>query len=875
MKRLLEIYQSLSQTLQTPDLLAKTVNILLENTGAERVLILRKNEGTWFTTANGQVGDPVIITCLLTPVAEAQNLSLSIFNHVVSSGEAVMLGRAHQDPQFGMDSYLCEHQVKSILCLPIHHKGNLDLALYLENRKSESTFTDNSLEFLQLLSGQFAIFLENALLYENMNASIAECKRAEQALKESEERLRVALEGTSDGIWDWNLHTGQVYFSPRYYTMMGYEPDEYPASYESWRERVHPDDAERAARSVYLAIEENASFAIEVRFRAKDGEWRWVLGRGKVVELDSSGKAVRIAGSHIDITERKRAEEALEKRIIALTQPVDSAQGVAFEDLFSLSGIQHLQDLFAKAFGVAVLMTQPDGVPITQPSNFTDLCSQIIRKSPKGLEKCLRSDAEIGRHNPSGPNIKNCLSVGLCNAGASITVGGRHIANWLIGQVRNENQEEERIIEYALEIGADETAFRAAYEKVPFMPQEQFDLAAQFLFEVASQISTTAYQNIQQARFIAERKQAEESLRKYERIVSTSKDLIALINRAYVYDTVNESLLSTHGKTREEVIGQTMLEIFGEKVFRDEIQPRFDQALSGQTVHFQVTHDFAGIGRKILDVTFFPVFDDEGSVEGVVVNARDVTETRKLEEQLIQSQKLQSIGTLAGGVAHEINNPINGIMNYAQLILDRLEEGNPAAGFAQEILNETQRVARIVRNLLTFARHEKQSHSQAQLEDIVSSTLSLFQTVMRHDQIDFEVAIPANLPKIKCRSQQIQQVLMNLLTNARDALNERYPAYDAGKKLRLSAEVIEIKGKRYIRTTVEDTGQGIPLGFRDRIFDPFFTTKPKETGTGLGLSISYGIIKDHGGELSFESEPGCLTRFHMDLPIDNGWTLAE
>ncbi|MCE5264517.1 MAG: hypothetical protein LLG97_13410 [Deltaproteobacteria bacterium] len=127
----------------------------------------------------------------------------------------------------------------------------------------------------------------------------------------------------------------------------------------------------------------------------------------------------------------------------------------------------------------------------------------------------------------------------------------------------------------------------------------------------------------------------------------------------------------------------------------------------------------------------------------------------------------------------------------------------------------------------------------------------------------------------KCRSQQIQQVLMNLLTNARDALNERYPGYSPEKRLRVTAEIIRKQGRTFIRTTVEDNGIGIRAEIRDRIFDPFFTTKPKETGTGLGLSISYGIVRDHGGELTAESEPGRYTRFHVDLPVDSGWTLSK
>jgi len=149
-----------------------------------------------------------------------------------------------------------------------------------------------------------------------------ERKRTEEAFRLSEERLRLALDGTFDGIWDWNLQTGQVYFSPRYYTMMGYEPGEFAASYESWRQLLHPDDLEPSEGVVQKAIENHSPFAIEFRFKAKSGEWRWILGRGKVAESDLAGKAVRVAGSHTDITERKRAEEALRKyeRIVSTSQ---------------------------------------------------------------------------------------------------------------------------------------------------------------------------------------------------------------------------------------------------------------------------------------------------------------------------------------------------------------------------------------------------------------------------------------------------------------------------------------------------------------------------------------------------------------------------
>ena len=156
-------------------------------------------------------------------------------------------------------------------------------------------------------------------------------------------------------------------------------------------------------------------------------------------------------------------------------------------------------------------------------------------------------------------------------------------------------------------------------------------------------------------------------------------------------------------------------------------------------------------------------------------------ERLEIEVQLRQQQRLEAIGTLAGGVAHEINNPIHGIMNYAELISDGLDETEPRLEYAKEIIRETDRIAVIVKNLLQFSRHEKQAHSYASVYDIVDQTVSLVNTIIKKDQITLDIDMDEGLPDIKCRSQQIQQVLMNLLTNARDALNEKYPEFDTNK----------------------------------------------------------------------------------------------
>ena len=224
------------------------------------------------------------------------------------------------------------------------------------------------------------------------------------------------------------------------------------------------------------------------------------------------GKLTNVVMNWIDITQRKQAEEALEKRIIALTRPLGDIENIAFEELLNIDDVQRIQDGFANATGVASIITDPDGNPITKPSNFCKFCN-IIRGTKKGCANCYKSDAIIGRVKKNGPTIQVCKSGGLWDAGAAIVVGNRHIANWLIGQVRNETQSEDKMRKYAKEIGADEEKVAEAFLEVNAMSFEKFESISNSLFLLAKQISTSAYQNVQQARFIAERQDAEDELR--------------------------------------------------------------------------------------------------------------------------------------------------------------------------------------------------------------------------------------------------------------------------------------------------------------------------------------------------------------------------
>ncbi|MFO7566144.1 MAG: AAA family ATPase [Enhygromyxa sp.] len=263
-----------------------------------------------------------------------------------------------------------------------------------------------------------------------------------------------------------------------------------------------------------------------------------------------------------------------------------------------------------------------------------------------------------------------------------------------------------------------------------------------------------------------------------------------------------------------------------------------------------------------------------GKIRKLITIATDITDRKlaeaaklRLEAQLRQQQRLESVGTLASGVAHEINNPVQGIMNYADLILARASDTELVVDFAAEILTESERIATIVRNLLEFSRQEADHTPEVfGVGRLIDMTLSLIRAVVRKDEIELRIDLPEQLHDVRCRPQQIQQILMNLVANARDALNQRHQETGARKTIDIRARNFDREGHPWVRISIEDCGAGIPEQVRGRIFDPFFTTKGRDQGTGLGLAVSHGIAVEHGGELWFETEIGAGTVFHLDLP---------
>ncbi len=375
---------------------------------------------------------------------------------------------------------------------------------------------------------------------------------------------------------------------------------------------------------------------------------------------------------------------------------------------------------------------------------------------------------------------------------------------------------------------------------------------------------------------ISTRKKAEEDLRKSEErfrnMFEKHNAIMLLINpEDGAIEDANIAASKFYGYSRETLRKMKISQI--NQLPLKEVQEVLSAAVAGNRNSFVFPHKLANGEVRTVEVRTSPINDQGRDLLFSIIN--DATEKIKAEKErdeyelkLCQIQRLNAVGTLAGGVAHEINNPINVIMNYAQLIRDENSGKEPTDRWAANIISESERVSVIVKNLLAFARQSSTEKTSVSIEKMISSVLSMMSSMLTKDKIELELNLQNGLPSVKGRGQALQQALMNMLANSRDSLNFKHLSQAFEKKIILSAEKIIINGRPHVRIMVEDNGVGVDDEIKPKIFDPFFTSKPRCEGSGMGLSISHGIAAEHGGRIWFESEFKKFARFYMDLPAE-------
>ncbi len=374
-------------------------------------------------------------------------------------------------------------------------------------------------------------------------------------------------------------------------------------------------------------------------------------------------------------------------------------------------------------------------------------------------------------------------------------------------------------------------------------------------------------------------REAERSLTSQKLLLSTvldlNPDLISMVDTRMIYQTANRSFLQSVGKTAEEIQGLNDFHLFPEEeAERRNLEGR-EVLLTGSRVDRQERVDGPG-GQKWFHVVQIPVHDDRRHIVGLLRMDRDITDIKEYEQQLIQAQKMESIGKLAGGVAHEINTPLGIILGYAQLLQEDVSPGSQLSQDLAIIEKQTKVCRKIVADLLGFSRQTESDKREMCFNNSVMESISLVRHAFSLDRVEIATRLDDRFPIIYGDPEKLKQVWINLLTNAKDAMPESGGVIVVVTELKTPQGIVTLK--------VADSGTGIPPASVKKIFDPFFTTKSVGKGTGLGLSVSFGIIKDHMGEIrvaspvpdAFELPPlpegaarGPGAVFTVDIPLDH------
>ena len=390
----------------------------------------------------------------------------------------------------------------------------------------------------------------------------------------------------------------------------------------------------------------------------------------------------------------------------------------------------------------------------------------------------------------------------------------------------------------------------------PFTENDQYLLAA---------LADYAAIAIENARLYNEVKRSET---RYRDLFANANDFIFTLDRRLNIQSSNKVGPALTGYRAEELIGRPLGSIVPDASWEDAEQ-QLTTIMGGKSLPPFELHLSPKDGELVILEVSARVVRDGQRIEGIHCIARNLTERRRLEEQLLQAEKLSAIGQLVAGVAHELNNPLTSISGYSQLMLRDKTIGEVMREDLQHIHTQAERAARIVTNLLVFAREHKPERRQVNVNDVLRDTLALRAYQLRVDNIHVSNDFAPDLPPTVADPYQLQQVVLNLINNAHQAMIER----GGVNRLTLRTAVIQREttdgaaGGTKVQFSVGDTGIGIPVGNLTRIFDPFYTTKPVGQGTGLGLAICFGIIQEHGGRIWAESESGKGTTVFVELPM--------
>lgn len=372
------------------------------------------------------------------------------------------------------------------------------------------------------------------------------------------------------------------------------------------------------------------------------------------------------------------------------------------------------------------------------------------------------------------------------------------------------------------------------------------------------------------------REVVEEELRKYEKIVATSTDHMAMIDLSYSYQAVNDAALNAVGRSREDVIGKKPWELRDHVFPENTHKKRLDRAFSGQVVNYRAWMEFPYLGRRCMDVVYTPYRMTGNKISGCVVNSRDVTDRHELELKLENAQKMEFMGTIAGGVAHDLNNILTGIVSYPELLLMQLPKDSTLIKPIETIKKSGEKAAVVVQDLLTLARRGVANKQPVNLNEIINIFLNspeCNKILSFHPNVRIKTALSEKIKSISGSSVHLSKTIMNLVSNAAEAMPN-------GGEVKITTSNVYLYGSAmgnsenpdgdYVLLEIADSGMGISEEDLKNIFEPFYTKKVMgRSGTGLGLAVVWGTVMDHHGHIDVDSDRQSGSTFKLYFPISD------
>ncbi len=725
---------------------------------------------------------------------------------------------------------------------------------------------------------------------------ITEQKRAEEDIR----KFKTIADNTAYGVAISDMTGHLIYANDSYAQMHGYTVDELIGQNIF---ALYPENQQEFMTRRIERIKETGSAVGELIRKRKDGTIFPTLSTGTLVK-DDQGKPLYIASSHFDLTERKKTEEALQISEDKFSRAFHSNPYPMSLVTMEEGRYLDVNDSYVQIFGFSreeLLGRTTVEIGIAKTGGFRRILLQILDKK-QGVK-----NLEVEFYTKSGRKVDALLSAD------KIEIGGETCLLSVINDITERKRAEEEVAKfkliadnatYGVVIRSRDNTFSYVNESFAAMhgytrdeligqhysilfndeqktavdemtarqmktnktiSQEHWRIRKDGTSFLSHAIGTVVRDEKGEPLFIestvidiTESKRAEEEISKFKTIADEASYGVVISDLDNIIVYVNATFADWHGYKIDELIGQPLSILFAEDQYKVLTERRKKILQTGRITP-------AEIWRKKKDGTIFStlssgsiVKDDKGRPVYIAATHFDLTERKKMEEQLMVTDRLASIGELASGIAHEINNPLTSVIGFTELLAER-EVPDDIKDDLLFINKEAQRTAQIVQNLLTFARKHKQEKELVNINDAILNVLELRAYELRVNKIEVNTQLATDLPKVMANIFQLQQVFLNLIINAEYFMIKEH---NRGN-LTITTETVG----NLVRTSIADDGPGVAKDDIEHLFDPFFTTKEVGKGTGLGLSICHGIITEHDGRIYVESKPGKGATFIVELPV--------